>query len=245
MYCSYGSFNFEPWECSLGSQVSFEKSARGYKTFHNLVYTFDIEVVGQDESSVGSRVNTIFNAFMYDGRSCGLKYDSGAESPQWMPNHSQDPRNVTDVQVIGHSSPQSINGEGVTGKKFNFTVASMYFMAPTNILDYSETIARTGNGGAEYDWVKNPIWGHHPILKSPTSIQEFVQEGHAIGAIGYPLPNPPLYPAPFEMLHQRQVRHISPRHYPKGRVHYTVTWKYVYRLPGFDDITMPRVLPIL
>jgi hypothetical protein len=61
----------------------------------------------------------------------------------------------------------------------------------------------------------------------------------------WPTIPPPLYAQPFEANHLREVSHYSPQRHPGGYSQYNVSWKYIYTLPTFDDISDPTVWPII
>lgn len=245
MYCKYGGFNFHPWESSIGVQAHFERSARGFKLFQHLEFTFSGEIVEQDAAAIDARLSSMSQAFSSDGQSCGLVHDNGTPTWHWMSNYAENPTNLTDVQVISQRIPQSINGEFVSGRNFEFRVASMYLTAPSAIVEFNEQITRVGNAGPEFKWMRNKFWGWYPKMVTPNSIQVMTQSGYAIGVYNYILPQAPIYAPPFEQPNLRKVTHTGPKRYRKGHTHYKTEWSYTYHLPTFDDLSMPAISPVV
>lgn len=239
MFCRYGSFDFHPWECSLGVFAEWKRSDRGYKTFQNVVFTFKGDIVGEDQYDINARYSAMTNAFSSDGRSCGLVHDNGTPTRHWMPNHNERPDNLTDVQVIHQRLPDTVDGEFVSGRKFEFVVASMYLQPDSQILEFRETLTRQGTAGPVWRWERDRFWGVYPILVAPASSQILIQQGHTVGVTGYLSPQPPLYGAPFEIEEQREIKHIGPKRMRKGNYQYTTAWRYVYKLPLPDVLSFP------
>lgn len=245
MYCKYGTFNFQPYECSLGVSANFKRSERGFKTFQEVVFRFVGEVIETDQYLINSRYSAIANAFSIDGQSCGLVHDNGTQTSNWMPNYATNPLNYTDVQVIDMKLPETRGGEFISGRGFEITVASLYRATESSILAFRETIERTGNAGAAYKWEKNKFWGNYPVLVDPATTQVMVQQGYAIGVSAYPFPQTPIYQSPFLNNRDSKVDFIGPDRYRKGHFGFKTTWRYVFTLPTFDDVTRPALSPIV
>jgi hypothetical protein len=245
MHCKYGSFNFHPWEASIGVHAHFKRSPRGFKLFQDLVFTFSGEIVESTAANIDARLAAMSQAFANDGQSCGLVHDNGTPTWHWMPSYADNPTNLTDVQVLSQTIPQSINGEFVSGRKFEFKVGSMYLTSPSAIIEFKETLERIGNAGPEFKWQRNKFWGWYPKLVSPNTIQVMTQSGYAIGVNNYLLPQPPIYAPPFEQNHLRRVKHTGPERWRKGHTGYKTEWLYVYHLPTFDDLTRPAISPVV
>jgi hypothetical protein len=246
MYCKYGSFNFHPYECSLGVSANFKRSERGFKLFQEVVFRFVGEVIEADQYATNSRFMAIANAFSNDKQSCGLMHDNGTPTWHWMKNTAEDSYNYTDVQVVDMRLPETRGGEFISGRNFELTVASLYrHTDESTLLEFHETIRRTGNAGPKYQWEYNKFWGYYPVLVSPTTLQTIVQEGYAVKMNAYPMPQLPVYSPPFEQNHERVINFIGPKRLRKGHYHYTTQWRYTYLLPVFDDTLVPHLSPIM
>lgn len=241
MFCRYGTFDFHPWEASIRVSSKLLRSDRGFKELQVLDFTFSGDVVGADQYDINARLQQIFTAFSTDGQSCGLMHDNGTPSVHWMPNATDEPTNLTDVQVVSMRLPETTNGEFASGRHFELFCTSVYAAHTTELLEHQDRLTRVGNAGPLWKWEKNPTWGHYPRMISPTTMQTIFHQGYAIGATTWPLPPTPFYAPPFEANHKRVVSHESPQRYPAGYHGFKTSWSYEYTLPFFDDIIGPTV----
>lgn len=242
MFCRYGSFDFHPWEASIAVHAKFGRSSRSFKNVQYLQFTFSGDVVGQDQNAVNTRLQQIFTAFSTDGQSCGLMLDNTTPSVHWMPNSTDEPTNLSDVQVVGMKLPESTNGEFASGRHFELEVSSIYDAHTSEILEWHDSLTRTSNAGPEWRWEKNKTWGYYPRMISPSTMQTITHTGFSIGATNWVLPPTPFYAPPFEANHRRIVRHESPVRFPGGFREFRTVWQYTYMLPTFDDTTAPTMV---
>lgn len=243
MFVRYGTFDFEPWEANLSVFAEFQRSRRGFKQLQNVRFDIRGDVCEDTgEYDVNTRLQEIVDAFSVDGQSCGLMHSDGTPTTHWMPNTATEPLNLSDVQVFSKRFPPTVDGEFASGRSFEIGVGSTYLNTTSNILEYKDALFRNGNAGPEFVWRKNPRWGYYPKLVSPTSLQQIVHTGHAVGAITWPPRAFPLYFPPYEDNTRRVVKQYSPDRHPAGYTSYRVEWTYYYTLPIFDDVSTPTVI---
>lgn len=243
MYCKYGTFEFEPWECNLAIAKTAIPNAFHFKRGDNVQFIFDFEIVANGSEAIETRLQEI-NAAFVDGQSCGLVDDD--DTPvvsHWLPNTAEDATNYTNTQIISKRLPPTINGEFVSGRKGQIVVASFFSSPTSQVVDFRDAIVRHGNAGPQYSWRKDERlgMGWYPVEDSPSTLQHMRQTGYAIGEDTWPLPPPPIYSVPFEDSTKRTIVHSSPTRYPEGYLGFRVDWTYHYTLPLYDDVTGPYV----
>ena len=242
MKAVYGTFEFEPWEADVQVFEEVMQSPRGFKLFRNQRIIFSGEICAGTQADIITRLGEIKTAFSASGQSCGLLDDSDTPVPgHWMESSADNSANVSDVQIVATRFPETKDGEFVSGRQFQIVVASLYKEPHSQIYEYRDSLERHGNAGAEVEWIRDKDWGWFPRVVSPTTLQRIVHEGKAVGVDNYLLPPDPLYPFPYEQLHQRMVTHIGPDNFPEGYAKFTTIWRYVYLLPTFDDISQPGI----
>ncbi len=237
-----GTFELHPWEANMAVFEEVHQSPRGFNTFRNVRFVVSIEICAAGQSATISRLNTILGAFT-PGLSCGLIDDSNNPVPgHWMPNSTDDPNNLSNVQIVAKRFPETKNGEFVSGRILEITLASLFF-APdaSGIYDYKDSLTRFGNAGPMYDWEFDKDRGWYSRLVSPSTLQTIIHEGRAIGMSLYLLPPAPLYSPPYEQNHLRMVKFTGPDKFPSGTAKFITEWRYTYILPTFDDTSQPTI----
>lgn len=245
MYCKYGTFSFNPWECNVSLSKTALRNEREFKRFDNVQLKFEFEIVAAGASAIETRLQAINTAFNSDGQSCGLVDDGGTPiASHWIPNTADDATNITNVQVVSKRLPPTVNGEFVSGRKGEIMVAALFSNPVSQVIDFRDTITRRGNAGPQFSWKRDNRlpWGWYPEMDSPSTLQSMVQSGYAIAEDTWPLPPPPLYPVPFEDSTKRVIQHVGPQRYPQGYLGFRIEWQYHYTLPTFDDVTGPYIL---
>lgn len=242
MRVTFGSFAFEPWECDISVAEESQQSPRGLNMFRNVRMTFSGEICESSQADIISRLAAIKSGFSNPGYGCGLLNDS--DDPvvgHWIENTNINPNNITGINIVATRFPETKDGEFVSGRKFEITVASMFLEPASQIFDYKDTLKRIGNAGPMWRWVYDDVRGFYPVMKAPVTPQTIIHEGYAIGVDTYLFPPQPLYGAPFELNDQREVDFIGPDAFPQGFAKYVTKWKYTYVLPTYDDISRPTI----
>jgi hypothetical protein len=242
MKVKYGSFEFEPWECDLSVANDYERSPRGLQMWRNMRMTFSIEVCESTQADIITRLGQIHNGFIAPGVGCGLLDDSNNPVVgHWIDNTSVNPNNITGIQIVSSRFPETKNGEFVSGRVAEITVAAMFLEPGSQIFEYKDSLKRIGNAGPDWEWRLDKDRGWFPEKTSPATLQRMIQEGWAIGVDNYLLPPAPLYAVPFEQNNMREVDFIGPDAFPEGFAKYVTKWRYTYLLPTFDDTSRPTI----
>lgn len=238
MYVGYGDFQFEPWEAGLSVETAFVRSPHTQmKHYQNVVYTIQGELCEEGEYDTNTRLQKIIDAFSTDGKDCGLFHTDGRKTVHFLEDGWVN--NMTGNMVIMKQLPITENGEFVTGRQFTLKVGAYLFDPEAEILEHQDTLHRASNAGPHWKWERNRFWAFFPRLLAPFTMQHIQHFGYRVGATTWPLPVSPLYFPPFEANHLREVTHHAPQTYKRGWTGYKTSWKYIYTLPTFDDISRP------
>lgn len=135
------------------------------------------------------------------------------------------------VVVTDFAFPESRGGELVTGRTFTFSAEATYPSsgAAGAILNYSEAVEITGNGGPQISWQQSFNGAPVPVRIFPVTMTTVVQSGQAAGYLAYPATPAPVLPVQYLDNPTQSVRRTAPR--PNG-TEYAIAWRYVFRFPG-------------
>jgi len=241
MYIKYGTFQFGVGEATF-SRVSAEtlRSPRGFRIAQKIQFDIDGEIclqAGEDAYDITARLNAIQSAFANDGYDIGLYHPNGSATHHYL--QSSNAINLTGNQVLSRSWPSAMDGEYVDGRMFQISVGATVLDADSGLLEYTETLQRTGTGGPRIEWrlLPNNLW--YPLRLSPTSLVTYVQSGSATTIGTWYAPPAPYYTAPFELEHQRILKRHHPVRMPQGYKEYRTDWEYVYQFPLLDPAIGP------
>lgn len=240
LHVRYGSYIFEPHEASLSIDIFSQNSRLGFA----LTRKVQINVVGEfcdsGTETIDAKVQGLFNALEQNGGDVGLYY-TATGLPTSHVLYSQSLRNLTGNQVRNVRLPEASRGEFITGRQFSFTVEAELDYSENPITDWVDTIVYHGNAGPQWEWFKNPQWGHYPQLVSTNSLQLLEHVGYAVGANFRPLPVTPFFSPPFEDNLRRKVTFTTGKRYPRAYRELRTDWHYIYRLPVANDTIRPTL----
>ena len=238
MYVGYGAFQFAPEEAGLAVRAEFVRSPRGFKQYQRVRYDIDGELcIEGGQYDITTRLNQIIAAFSTDGGDIGLYHDNGTPSTHFM---STTTNNLTGNQVLYSQFPTTSQGEYTSGRKFQIGIGALLYDPDNLLVAHHDSLHRTSNAGPHWRWRRGPRnWGFYPEMLYPQTMQTIVHSGYRIAMDTWPLPVSPFYDPPFEENTQRVVIHHSPIRYPNGYAEYRTEWKYIYKLPTFDDTSYP------
>lgn len=240
MYIQYGGFQFLPEEAGLAVQAEFVRSSRHFKAYQRVRYDIFGELCITGQYDITTRLNQIIAAFSLDDQDFGLYHDDGTPSTHFQ---STTTNNLTGNQVLYKKFPETVQGEYTSGRKFQLGVGCLLYDPEIEVIHHYDSLRRISNAGPMYDWRYDLRWGFYPQVVAPQTMQTIVHTGTRTGISTWPLPVTPFYDPPFEQNHLREVTHHAPKRYPKGYTEYKVDWKYIYKLPTFDDISNPTLGP--
>lgn len=240
VHVRYGDFQFQPWEAGIAVHAEHVRSKKNMKHYQAVRYNIVGEICEDGATDVNTRLSQIITAFSADGQNCGLYFADG--SPTVSVLNSNIPENITGNLVYYKRMPETRDGEFVSGREFEIGVGAYLLDPESEILEHSDSLQRISNAGPEYRWRFNRWWGHYPELVATSTKQVIIHSGYRIGATRWPAPTLPLYPPPFELNHLRQVEQDSPMQFRRGRTGFRTSWRYIYHLPTFDDVSQPSFL---
>jgi hypothetical protein len=148
---------------------------------------------------------------------------------------------MTGNQIVSASYPQTIDGEFVSGRKFQIGIAAKLKLDGfSNVLSYEDNLRFIGNAGPDFELRKDRWVGYYFEMVSPNSIQTISHTGRKVTSNTWHLPPTPLLAVPFEDNLQRQVTLGAPKIYPNGATNFVTSWSYLYRTPVSLDTLRPR-----
>lgn len=240
MHVKYGDFSFYPWEANIAVDAEFRRAATMMKHVQLVKYNISGEICEEGEYNVNSRLADMIAAFSVDDQDCGLFHSDNTPTEHFL--DSNIPQNITGNFVYHKRLPPTVNGEFVSGRKFEFAVGAYLLDPGLDILEHHDNLSRVSNAGPEYRWDRDEWWGWYFKMVSPSTMQIIKHTGFRVGAYSWPLPVTPLYDPPFEANHMRSVDFTSPVIYTKGATGFKTSWEYTYTLPTFDDVSLPTLL---
>lgn len=239
MYVKYGSFSFLGYEASLSFRVDAVRSKLGFTKTKLVRCDIDGEIVSTDQYATKTRMAQIQTAFSVDYQDIGLYHDDDTPTVDFLGNGGD---NLTGNKVLYAEYPQTTDGEYASGRKFRIGIGAELYASETNVIEFRDNIRYLGNGGAKWEWKRNPWWGYYPVKVAPSSLQTILHFGYVKGMLGYELPPTPFFDPPFEDNLHRQVTFTGPDRYPQANIDYITEWSYRYTLLAPDDFIKPTHL---
>jgi hypothetical protein len=240
MKVKYGSFEFEPYECSLAMHVTTVFSPRGFQKTKRVQVELEGEVcVSGDEYDVSTRLATIQAAMDVNFEDISLLHTDGSPSRHVLISNHVD--NLTGNHVTNLSYPQTLGNEYANGRKFRYLIEAELLSAESNIVEWHDSITFEGNAGEVWRWRRNPQWGFYPERTSPNSLQFVHHQGYAVGMATRIMPPTPFYTGPFEDSTRRVVKFTSGKRHPQAITEPRTDWTYLYQLPTYDDTLRPTL----
>jgi hypothetical protein len=239
MYVSWGDFDFATHEAGIGLKIDVAYSDRGFPMHSDVKFTIDGELCEAGVDATNDRLQEIQDAFHLNYRDIAYRKSDGTPSVHSLANN--DPNNMTGNHILYKSFPQTINGEFVSGRKFEIGVgARLKLDGFTSVLKYQDSLKFMGNAGPQWAWFRDRWFGYYAERISPNSMQMIKHSGRKVTSNTWHFPPSPFFQPPFEDNNHRVITLGSPRIYPNGMTEFTTEWEYSYRLPFSADFLRPR-----
>jgi hypothetical protein len=98
----------------------------------------------------------------------------------------------------------------------------------SGVEDYRETLSFQGNGGPLYVGTLTDT-GYPVIVETAQrTFYQATQSGYAVGANGWPAPNPPYWQEPILINPSVAVAYETPDVYSGGKISYKTSWSYQF-----------------
>lgn len=165
----------------------------------------------------------------------GLMHDDGTRSAHFL----QQSTSINGIRVLSISYGREDGGEYATGRKYAIVLQAEYPGEwEDTIVSFSETVTRLGDLTTQWAYVNTFVQA--PILQQMSLItpQRIIQQGHAVGLQGYPLPAPYFNGL---LIHgnETMVSYRSPSMHGRNQnLMYTTSWRY-----GYSTILPSLVFP--
>lgn len=144
--------------------------------------------------------------------------------------------------ALSFPNPQDGAGEYVTKRRFKarFEAVVPGNTPPGTCISFFEQLRKTGNNRTRRDWQESVNAG--PTLHEiyPSTVATYIQEGTAIGYLGYPFIPPPLFPELYQQNEIEDVIYKTPT--GTGLTDFSVSWRYIFR-SDVPLIGLPNIWP--
>ena len=232
MYIKWGSYSFPKNEAQVAIQRHAHLSPSGLPTKYTHVWDIQGMMMGTP-TALATEIAAIESAFASGAQDLVLYNDDNSATPHQL--LTADTLSGTRV-VRAVSYPTGMGAELATIRTYAVTVeGDISAVSGDTLVHWAESVAVTGNGGANWDLVV-PISGS-PVAETFTaeSVVTVVQRGQAVGIGAYPMPNTPLFSS--QILNQEM--HVE-RELPSFLDNRLVTsWTYTMRLASSAGTPTP------
>lgn len=237
MYVMYGTFQFDPGECSMARfEVEHTYSRRGSRAFTTNRAHLRGSLLGCTEAEVQSRIDAFLAAFSVNNQELALYRTDGVKT-----NHvlfADGPGMLRGPRVMYRVWPEGGVAEHVTKRDFQVIVENQTSNAGNDKLWwFEETVTLQGSGQPLIVAVETQTL---PVLQPvwPQTVQFIIQEGRTVGMGGYYTPPPGLWPLASEIADRRISAPENPQPFgghdgpfppgSQGNAFYLYPWSYRY-----------------
>jgi hypothetical protein len=244
MTVRYGNYTFTPGECTM-ARIEYlpHYCERGRRDLNRFRITLQGQLGGCSEADITAKINDFLNAFDKNGKELALYDSNGVKTRHYL--STNEPAIVQSPRVEYQSWPEGGRGQYQTVRDFTVVMQGMSIGDEAVLTEYSETIRNIGISYGIWRLVMTQF-GPRFKLTYPQGPQIVIQEGHAVGLLGWYL-GPPLYTPVGPTWKERAAEHeenpITPMlvgdplgHYPF--LYYPSTWRYVWDFTT-SNITYP------
>lgn len=227
MYFRYGPYRHADNEVAISNVAARPYFIRGRQAGLVRQLTITGEVLATGQASIAAKTREIERAYSVDGGDAALYQDNGAITPHALLNAGS----VSGVRVVNFQWLPTLAGFATSTLRYQVTLEAEYLDSTgPQIVSYSETLAFIGRGGPLNVYVEPQ---HGPAIRQTVqqrTLYRATQTGQAVGRLGYPSVNPPLWPQ-WEVQEQARVQHTSPQNNRGFFENYTVSWSYSFASP--------------
>ena len=185
------------------------------------------------EYTLDPKIDELRLAYNVNYKDCGFKHNDGTMTKHFMDN--DDDANLSGNRVMYRSWDNKGPTEYANTRSYSISIASTWLAAETNLLSWSESTTRIGDGGPI--WELRNTWQGQPYkyIVSQNSKITHIQEGTITTVDGWSAPPAPYWPND-EITSQQMVKQFSPRqhgdqNYSK-QTHYVTQYRYVFERLG-------------
>lgn len=239
MLFRYGSFSFASGECMVEFFGQFRRyNGRGLA--QTVVKRMNVsgEIVADGQSAINTRAALIQNAMSLDGGSAAFLKSDGSETIYKIDGGSARSVRVLDFAFL----QQDGKAHFATGLPFQFTIEGEFTLSDGDpLVSYEERITRIGLGGPRKAW---PELINGQSIEQTTSYSSnitIVQSGDAIGSLGYPAFNQPIFPDALGSPEDYQTTTGTPRRDGFSYVDWPISWSYRMTLVAPQNIPYPLI----
>lgn len=230
MKFKYGTYSHEIDEVAITTDRETLRDDAGRQIGYRETWTLDGELQGADAEECSYLALALVSAYSVDGRDCGLYEDDGTTETHlnWRDRDTWDGVRVIKPPFF----PVGRNGELANHRTYQIVLrADFESINAPNIIAWTESIQRVGNGGARIGVIeprnKKPIL---QMLNRYTAVR-LIQSGQAVGRRSRPTPPKPLYPQ-YLQNPEEAIQVGAPTLMGNRYVDFPISWNYQMILPG-------------
>lgn len=227
MYFKYGPYRHAKDEVQISSFSARANFRRGRRAGTTRQISITGEILATGQSNITAKIREIERAYSTDGYDAGLYQDDGRLTPHALSSAGS----ISGVRVASFQWLPTLGGYATSTLRYQITLEADYLDggAP-QIVSYSETLAFLGAGGPLYTYVEPQVGPAIRQVVQQRTLFRAQQSGQAVGMLGYPAVNPPLWPQ-WEQQEQRRLQHSAPQNERGFYENYTVSWSYSFVSP--------------
>jgi hypothetical protein len=229
MFLRYGSHTHAAGECAvqIARRSLFNEAAVAYAIRER--WTIEGYLQAADATALTAAIDALVAAYAQPGQDLVLLMPDGSTPSS---HRLLATETLGGPRVVSLQFPHGKDGEYSTYRRYRIEVEAdiPVISADTVLLSWHEWLGFVG-GGPLFVYLST-LAG--PPVKQVVSAQtpyRAIQEGHAVGYAGWPLPPDPLWPTAEHMERRRIVRHAPRRSGPAGiqaYTHFETRWRYEF-----------------
>lgn len=224
MYLARGSYIHATNEVTLVIRSETQFSARREAYAVKVIWIIQGVLLGSSVAELTARIQLLQDAYNFGGDSIGLYNDDGSPTAHFLDSSSA----IGGVRINRPPSfPKGDGTEYVTKREYEIEVEALYPFTGTALLEFTETVALSGGGGARFVY-KQPLTGL-PVKQQVAQFTTYkaTQSGSAVGWLGYPPFPSVLFPSS-EKIDLRSQTRGSPSVWNGNAVRYPISWSYQF-----------------
>ena len=237
MIITYSGFGFQDHEAMVtffGAMRVYNERGRPILFRRRMVV--EGEIVGADTDTIDARVAAIRDGISMDGGVCTMYQSDGTRT-----NFHIGDGSLGGCRIVEGPSFALQEGKAhyTTGLPFSFTLEADYSLGEDTLVSYQETVTQIGDAGPRRVVVElDNDYAVEQITSMATPVT-VIQTGEAVGFLGYPFFNGPLFPESLDRPDGVQLSRGAPRLQGGTYVDYPVRWSYRMTLPNNVGIPYP------